>query len=303
MPSLKDEKKGPAFDLILIDAMNLIYRYADSLWMLSYNGKPTGMQFGVLRQALSYRLKYSAADVLFLWDQQGSRRKQMDPTYKANRPKKKGSFIRQLEDTKLLLYEAGFEFITYPGLEADDLAGWFVKKEGKGKRILLVSNDHDWYQFLGENCWLLNKTTFETAETVTKTLKMNPLQIPLVKILTGDASDNIKGVPRFPTKVLQQILETGETDYRNIPKLLETDKIPGWKTWHAKVLAYWDQIVQNAELIEWNESWIIPARIQRDKRRPDYKGLKVDLEIRGMASIVTMAEKLETRNTRRAVRN
>jgi 5'-3' exonuclease len=74
----------PTYDYIFVDTMNLASISYFAQTRLSWNGKPTGMLFGVLRQILFLKKKYPEAKIIFLWEGYNSIRKSKYTFYKSN---------------------------------------------------------------------------------------------------------------------------------------------------------------------------------------------------------------------------
>ena len=169
---------------------------------------------GFLRSIASYlRLfgKASPVNVVVAWDSGNGRRKALDPAYKANR----GSHTHTsswLDRVKEVLPLLGIKQITAPGEEADDVVCSYLAKLGKeASPIIVVTRDADYLQLVSDTVTVAvpekkGVILLFDPERVLQEYGVTPSQIPALKALTGDVSDNIVGIPRFPTKVAASLL-------------------------------------------------------------------------------------------------
>jgi len=275
------------YDMVLVDAMNLCARSYHGI-KTQYNNVSTGMLYGVMRLLASLYTMYQKADVFFLWEGADSRRKALYPFYKANRGTKgyDNSFSNQLRDVKSAVLWMGHTQMACPGVEADDLAGWLTHRFSSTRNILLVSNDEDWFQFMRPGAVsIMRRDVIETYEDIERQLGFPPDKITLYKILTGDSSDNIKGVYRFPDK-LAIILVKACSEWgalRTCPDELFNTKYKKWKG----VLEKSESVLKtNADLILYHPEWIDEACITTTKFLRKPVELRLLLESRGMLKTI-----------------
>ena len=105
------------------------------------------------------------------------------------------------------------------GEEADDVISTLAYKYKKDNFVYIHSGDKDLVQLLDNRCyivteWSLNspiKTTLDTYQTSEKYnkafLNCNPKKLTFYRCIVGDASDNMKGLYRFPRKLAKLIAE------------------------------------------------------------------------------------------------
>ena len=160
-------------------------------------------------------------------DSPKSRRKEMEPSYKAQRePKPKAA----LEQARRLLAELKKRWPCYQidGLEGDDVIATFVGRMDEikglynprrrfgeyefcdGLELVIVGCDKDFWQLLGDCVSMWNFSTgqaFAAADLMAKH-GIEPRQAVDWQALVGDAADNLPGVkgcgPKTATKLLQQ---------------------------------------------------------------------------------------------------
>lgn len=253
---MKDFLKEKEYDMILVDAMNLCARSYHGI-KTEFEGTPTGMIYGVMRFVVTAKKVYGRAKVVFLWEGGQSRRKVKHPEYKANREGRvyDESFNHQIRDVKSDIKWSGHTQMCCPGVEADDLAGWMVDRY-PDKNILLVSNDEDWYQFMRRGrVDIMRRDSVELYEDVEMRLGYPPERIALYKILTGDASDNIKGLLRFPHNVAI-LLVKGCDDWKKFDKYELLSGNPKLTKWEELLKSERATLEKNADMILYHPEWI-----------------------------------------------
>ncbi len=276
--NLSEELQRRSYDAILVDAMNVSAIQFHSKKTLSYKGKPTGMLYGVMRLVRTLKTSYPGVRIMFLWEGAQSKRKALYPEYKSNRKiKKEMSFIDSLRDVQKALTFTGIEQVSHVGVEADDLAGYFSKRLG---RVLLVSNDKDWWQFTRSGkVDVLIGIEVKTQEDLALHLGYPPERRPLWDIVKG-GHNGVAGIPRFPTKLALQVLEKCEKPGQ-IPGVVSKLN-PKW----GKILRDSKDIFErNLKIMLYHDSWIIPEMIEVQKSKLDAGGLTHFLQTRGITSL------------------
>lgn len=279
---MRDLTSCDSYDLILYDAMNCL-TIAFFSKPLSYEGIPTGMQFGILKQIASLRRKYPKAKHVFLWEGFNSLRKAKHPSYKSNRRDKNDAFIASLEDIKSVLSLFDVTQVSHAGIEADDLAAFYCKKH-QSKRILLVSNDRDWYSYVDRDSISIYSRNEEWSRTqLEMTCGFPPEKMALFKILRGDPSDKISPIPRFPDALAIRMAKscTSYKDFRSFA--FEPSELK----WKQVLEDSWQSIVEvNADLVLFHPEWIDPSRLLVTPPSVDKAKAIRYLNDRGMVSLL-----------------
>ena len=202
-----------AQQLILVDGSAYLFRsYFSTLSQNLTNDKgfPTGAMFGVINAIKHLQRQYKGAKLILIFDSKGSNfRHQIYPQYKANRKPADESMIVQIEPLYQIIKAMGFHFICEEGVEADDVIAT-LSKEAHEKNIetIIASSDKDLFQLVGGHIKQLNmKGTLYDSETVKEKMGVRPHQILDLLALTGDASDNIPGVPSVGPKTATKWLQ------------------------------------------------------------------------------------------------
>jgi 5'-3' exonuclease len=140
--------------------------------------------------------------IIACWDSGHTRRRKIDPEYKRERREKQKTddeiqlYSDHLSILKWFLKLTGILQVYSQGEEADDLMYTLAKKsEGKA---LIVSNDHDMHQVLGEGIYqLLSKRDGETllsARRLERDQGVTPRQYSQAMALAGCSGDGVPGV-------------------------------------------------------------------------------------------------------------
>lgn len=196
----KTEKSFYNIDVAIVDGNYFGFRaYSKLNHLRNRKGENTGVVFGFLKELLYVYKNIRWNKLVVVWDGGGTRkRRALLPEYKRNR--KRGSidfkdYTRQLNILQNLLSNLGV--VQYKGedTEADDLVAGFVLNTQNSCCIL--SSDSDYYQLISENVCVYKPTTevVYDLERFNKEFALNPSQYLDLKILVGDSSDNIPGVP------------------------------------------------------------------------------------------------------------
>jgi len=237
------------FDLILIDGMNISYKFS---WvhrdLTSKDGKETGLFFGVIRFIHYLKKKYKCKRIIILWDTKPKYKKSISNDYKANRDHSdKKNFFKQVKELRYLLSLYNIDQAYSNGYEADDLACFFVKRELKtSKEILLVSNDNDWFQLLlRKDIKILKGNEIFNRETIEEKYNLNIEKQCLFKAITGDGKENVKGIPGIRKKLVWELIENVDSIEEVIDKCyLEDNK------WYSEIIKNKDTIIKNYKLKE-----------------------------------------------------
>jgi DNA polymerase-1 len=190
--------------LILIDGSSYLYRAFHALPPLSNaQGEPTGALFGVvnmLRATLNAKPDYLA----FVSDAPGPTfRDALYHQYKANRPPMPDDLRTQVEPMLAIVGALGFPILRVGGVEADDVIGTLaLQAQALGIEVEVSTGDKDMAQLVGPHVTLVNtmSNTVMDRDGVMEKFGVWPEQIIDFLSLTGDAIDNIPGVPKCGPK-------------------------------------------------------------------------------------------------------
>lgn len=220
--------------LLLIDGSNLMFRayyataYSGNL-MKNSHGEYTNAVFGMANM-LNLILKEEFTHILVAFDKGKStyRHKEYED-YKAGRKPMPDEFRQQLPLIREITEKLGIFIHESEDLEADDIIGILTKKYYDDfDDIEIISNDKDLYQLLNHKVNMrISKRGLEPEKIFTEKDLMNelgitPAQVPDLKGLMGDSSDNLPGIPGVGEKTALKLLkeyETIETLLKNVNEL------------------------------------------------------------------------------------
>lgn len=186
-------------------------------------------------------------------------RKQLYPEYKANRKSEiptpeeiqdRQEYIAQMQLASAALKLLGCRNLRCDGVEADDiisiLTHWLVSS---GHEVVVASGDKDMHQLASCSVSIFDGTNHLTVDDVcSKWGISNPADLPWLRAVTGDSSDNIKGVPGLGDKRASLIFPFRHED---VDSLKGTDVGKFLK----KARDHQDIIDRNIRLMQLPRSW------------------------------------------------
>jgi 5'-3' exonuclease len=210
--------------VILIDG-NSVGHASNAAARLSVGDLETQAIYGTINAIRDLMLKYVNHTPICLWDGRAQWRYDLYPEYKGKRKldpnkipkpyeiqqqKMRDSYYKQRPHIVEALDLLGVRQVIPQHDEADDLAGYLAKSYSKkGKKVILVSRDHDWLQLVDDNVTWFNPVDNQTVTQKTfqeYTGYKDPRQFVAEKCLVGDSSDNIKGVSGIGEKAANLLL-------------------------------------------------------------------------------------------------
>jgi len=217
--------------LVILDGNSLAYRAFHALPLLSTTtGYFTNAVYGFTTM-LQKIIRQEQPDYLVVAFDAGRitfRNKDYE-SYKANRKSTPDELRPQFPLIKKVLKAFNIPILELEGYEGDDLIGVVVKAaERMGLEVLIVSGDRDLLQLVSDKTKALitrkgiSDLECFTPETVKEKYGVLPSQIPDLKGLKGDQSDNIPGVPGIGEKTAVKLLNqfhTIEGCYKNLDQL------------------------------------------------------------------------------------
>ncbi len=204
---------------LLIDSHALIHRFFHALPPLtSPSGAPVNVVYGMANVILKIHREIAPEYLCAVFDRpEKTFRAEIFKDYKIHRPPTAPDLISQFGPVRDLLDAFGTKTVERAGYEADDLIGGLVArfKDEPDTRISILTGDLDLLQLvLGERVTVqfLQKGMSETKtydeRAVVERYGLVPRQLPDLKGLLGDQSDNIPGVlgigPKTATPLIQK---------------------------------------------------------------------------------------------------
>jgi DNA polymerase-1 len=249
--------------LLLIDGHSLAYRAFYALPPLSNaEGIPTQALLGVVNMTFKILEDEKPTHMMVFFDKEiPAFRKEAYQAYKATRKAPPDDFLTQLPFIEEF-YAGVLEVpvVAQPGFEADDwIASVVHQAKSEAEQILILSADLDLLQLVSENVVVLasqrgtSQFTRYTPLEVEKKFGVKPFQIPDLKALVGDASDNILGIPGIGEKTAAELLQ----QWGSIENLFEhLEELPN--KFKEKLKQFKEQLFLNKALITLKKDAPIP---------------------------------------------
>jgi 5'-3' exonuclease len=199
--------------LHLIDASLYVFRswYAVPPEFHDHEGKPINAVHGFTRFLCDFLERVRPTHVIVAFDESltSSFRNGIYPEYKANRELPPQELTVQFDYCRRFAAALGLCVLADRHYEADDLIGSAVTVARKqGFRAVIVSADKDFGQLIDgdDEQWDFSKDQRWDAHGVKQRLGVRPDQVADFLALTGDAVDNIPGVPGIGAKTAAVLL-------------------------------------------------------------------------------------------------
>jgi 5'-3' exonuclease len=199
--------------VVLVDASLYVFRAWHSMpdEFTDADGEPVNAVHGFARFVLELVERHRPARLAFAFDQalDSCFRNEFYPAYKANREPAPESLKRQFAHCAAFCRALGFSTLADARFEADDLIGSAARQaRAAGFQVLIVSADKDLSQLLdtGDQQWDYGRNERWGCEGVKARYGVHAHQIADYLGLTGDAIDNIPGVPGIGAKTAATLL-------------------------------------------------------------------------------------------------
>ncbi len=199
--------------LHLIDSSLYVFRAWHSVPAEFHDreGAPVNAVYGFTRFLCDFLERVRPSHALAAFDESltSSFRNAIYPEYKANRELPPAELKVQFDYCKRVARALGLCVLADAHYEADDLIGSAVMtSRAQGFRAVIVSADKDFGQMLGahDEQWDFSRDLRWDENGVRKRLGVRPDQVADFLALTGDAIDNIPGVPGIGAKTAASLL-------------------------------------------------------------------------------------------------
>lgn len=210
--------------LIGIDFNNLLFG--------SYYGAPLINSKGINVNAIKgffFKLKslkeiFNPDYIVFANDLSRSRtfRRKLYPPYKAQRKSHNEDIVTQLRYASQLSTLIGYPFINNELYEADDILGMLSKFTAERDiDMIIASSDRDMYQLVSDTTFIFSPRGKDliTRSYMQEKYRLTPEQWIELKMLQGDRSDNIPGIPGIGETTALQLMQRYQSIdniYRNL---------------------------------------------------------------------------------------
>ena len=225
-------------------------------------GVPTTVLFSLLRTLSDLSAKIKFDRIIVCWDITGSYyRREFFPLYKKHRKYiDMQDYFAELDACRDHLEQLGINQVIVKGIEADDLIGIIAHKLRPTHRVIIISDDKDFYQVVREGIkiWRPIVNQFKTCDDVIEEYGNNYAKLlPRIKAITGEDGDFIPGVQDIDEKNMKLIkCGLGEkTAMKILGKQRLYEAIHNWKDnpkskkqWGPLLLAKENQIMKSWKL-------------------------------------------------------
>ena len=211
--------------LLVVDGSNLLFQmfYGMPARITNKDGKAIQGTLGFVGALLKMIRMIAPTHVTVLFDGEcTNERSEIEPDYKGNRidysqmPEEDTPFS-QLPDIYAALDYLGIRHRETTDCEADDWIAGYAHSYGKKMDVVIVSQDSDFFQLIDQQVKVLRyrgeKSVLCNREYIQVKLGVEPEQYAAYKSLTGDTTDNIRGVEKVGPKTAAALMrQFGDLD-------------------------------------------------------------------------------------------
>lgn len=230
--------------LILIDGHAIMHRAYHALpkTLTTRKGEPINAVYGLVSMLLRVIGDLEPTHLAVAFDRkEPTFRHEEFKDYQAQRPEMDEELDSQFGKAKKVFAAMGIPVFEKAGFEADDVIGTLARQATKKSNVksqmskvndvVIVTGDRDILQLVNDKVRVylpirgLKEAVLMGEEEVLKKMGVKPEQVPDLKALAGDPSDNYKGVPgvgpKTAVKLLKKYGDIG-TIFKNLDELDES---------------------------------------------------------------------------------
>ena len=227
--------------LYLIDGSSYIFRAFYAIGHLSNSkGLPTNATYGFTQMLLKVLKDHRPDYLIVVFDSKAPTfRSKIYQEYKANRPAMPEGLVPQIPYIKKVMQAYRIATLEIEGYEADDVIGTVAKKLESEADVVIITGDKDILQLVSDRTEVYDtmKEKRFTVDQVIQRFGVPPEQVVEVMGLSGDAIDNIPGVPGIGEKTAIELIKAfGSIEnllahLEQVPKKRLREKFDGlWRT-------------------------------------------------------------------------
>ncbi len=262
--------------LFVLDAYSLIYQVFHAIpEMTGPDGSPTNAVFGVFRDLLTVINDRKPDFLAVAFDGPGPVfRSDILPDYKAQRKPMPDELIAQIPVIRRVYEGFHVPILEFEGYEADDVIATLARRGAeRGLDVFIATSDKDARQLLSDRIHIYNlrKKEILDVEGLKKDWGVAPEQVVDLLALTGDAVDNVPGIPGIGLKTATALLQ----EFGDLESLLASaSKVSGKKRQenlrdHAETARRAKRLIElhdNLPLeLDWNALKLKPADVRELK--------------------------------------
>jgi DNA polymerase-1 len=219
---------------------------------MTSKGLISGCVYGFLVSARTIKNKYPHCHVTIAWDTESTRRKSIDASYKADRPK--FGAPEQILDLKHIFSHLNVSQSEYQNEEADDVIASLVRKyQDDTNQIIIYSADKDLLQLVKDGKVIAfhpkkggkaEKILDESA--VKEEFGVWPKDLKCFQCFRGDSVDGVPGVPKIKTACLIPLIEKYKTP-KEVYAHLDEEKLTNFQ--RDSIRAFEQRVYLNESLV------------------------------------------------------
>ena len=267
--------------LLLVDGHYYLYRSFYAIRGLKNSrGEPTNAIYGFIKAIRKMLADVKPDRAAVIWDcGLPARRVELQPAYKQNRTSMPDDLCPQEDWLQEKITLLGVASLYVQNTEADDLIASYARAaHGDGAEVVIATNDKDILQTVSSSIHIYSTLKTDIREgsfallgpdEVRGKWGVNASQIADVLTLTGDASDNIPGVPGIGDKTAVSLIN----QHDSIGKILENPAIIENLRLREKITTHRELIIANREMVRLDDDLALPEPWESLEIRPQYPEL------------------------------
>ncbi len=279
--------------LTIIDGYGFLFRAYYALPNLNTTaGLPVGGIYGFVNMLLKY---LNATEYLVVVFDTGEKnfRHEIYPEYKSNRPKPPDDLIPQFAMLREAAEAFNLNYEEVKGYEADDVIATLAKtySQYEDLKITVVTADKDLFQLMNEKVAIFDpmKNKYIKEEDVTEKFGVSSSKLLDLLALTGDASDNIPGVPGIGVKTAARLL----AEFDSLENILDNAHIIQQNKCREMILKHKKQALLSKQLASLITTIEIENNLEKYKAKaPNMQQLTEFLKKCEFKSLISRIEKL-----------
>ena len=265
--------------LLLVDGHYYLYRSFYAIRGLKNSrGEPTNAIYGFIKAIRKMLADVKPDRAAVIWDcGLPARRVELQPAYKQNRTSMPDDLCPQEDWLQEKITLLGVASLYVQNTEADDLIASYARA-AHGAEVVIATNDKDILQTVSSSIHIYSTLKTDIKEgsfallgpdEVRGKWGVNASQIADVLTLTGDASDNIPGVPGIGDKTAVSLIN----QHDSIEKILENPSIIENTRLREKITTHRELIIANREMVRLDDDLALPEPWESLEIRPQYPEL------------------------------
>lgn len=284
---------------LFVDGYYYLYRSFYAIRDLTNaRGEPTNAIYGFAKALRKMLADLRPEHTAVIWDcGLPARRTRLQPQYKQNRPPMPDALRPQVEWLRENVPLFGPASLFLADTEADDLIASYVRAARQlGMETVIATNDKDILQLVGEGVSIYSTAKADVgsegyallgAAEVEAKWGVCASQIGDVLALTGDASDNIPGIPGVGIKTAARLIR----EFGGVEALLAClgEVLP--ESLREKLAAGREAIFENRQMVALDENLPLPQPVDQLPAQPQTSRLISALRDCGFQSLLREIER------------